>query len=104
MEALRNHVQHRGFPIHGCHYNAKQIGDISRGQRLYTLTPYIDLKKLEDDGKFKSSVREEMKNLGDKIDIKPLVRGYIASIGNIQDKVREVLKDDILLWENNLIT
>ena len=41
-----------------------------------------------------------MENLDNPIDIKPIVRGYISSIGNIHNWVRNSLQDDRKKWEN----
>jgi len=102
--ALRNYVQHRGFPIHGCNYNAVRTEDknSNQGNLLYTVTPYINADKLEEDKGFKEIVLDEIKELGDKIDIKPIVRGFIDSVGNIHQEVRAILNADILLWEKCL--
>lgn len=104
MDSLRNYVQHRGFPISGCTYNSKTIEEdpVDEPSLLYAVTPYLKLDQIRRDNKFKKSVANEMIELGDKIDIKPLVRGFIVSIGNIHDKVRETIKNDVISWENFL--
>jgi hypothetical protein len=97
MSALQNYVQHRSFPIAGCKYVAKKIENIPEGEpdKLYTLMPYLKLDDLKADKKFKQSVAQEMESLGQAIDIKPIIRGYISSIGNIHNWVRKTLKADI---------
>ena len=102
MDALRNFVQHRGFPLSGCKYIAKRINDAddSEPDLLYTIMPYLNLDQIKADKKFKKKVADEMQGLGDVIDMKPIIRGFISSIGNVHQKVRQVLKDDICVWEN----
>ncbi len=104
MEALRNYVQHRGFPLHGCTYNSKRVDAETGfdGKLLYTITPYLSLEKLKKDKKFKKSVLKDFEGADDKIDIKPIIRGFIASIGNIHDRIRGLLKTDIESWERHL--
>ena len=104
MSALRNYVQHRSFPIAGCKYVAKKIENTPEGEpdKLYTLMPYLKLDDLKADKKFKQSVAQEMESLGQAIDIKPIIRGYISSIGNIHNWVRKTLKADIQSWEKCL--
>ena len=106
IEALRNYVQHRGFPLNGCTYNSKKIDTEigANGKLLYTITPYISIKELAEDKKFNKSVLKEIEGTEDKIDIKPIIRSFIASIGNIHDKVRMTMKSDIISWESCLLS
>jgi len=99
LEALRNYVQHRGFPVQSVTYNADRIEDGDRWQTLFSITPYIKTKELEADEKFKKTVLDELKKLGEEVDIKPLIREFVSSIGNVHKKVREILKEDIQEWE-----
>lgn len=104
MEALRNYVQHRGFPLHGCIYASERVdaeNDFD-GNLQYTITPYLSIKKLKEDKKFKISVLKDFEGTEDKIDIKPIIRGFIASIAKIHDTIRGLLKADIDLWERRL--
>lgn len=98
MDALRNYVQHRGYPIHGAAYNSKWVENFDK--LLFSLTPYIVLSDLQEDKKFKASVLEEMKSLGDKIDVKILMRQYIERLGAIHGKARSILKSHVKEWEN----
>jgi hypothetical protein len=93
MEALRNYVQHRGYPIHGVSFSAKWVDD--RKKLMYAVTPYMKVNDLEEDRKFKATVLEELKNLGEKIDIKPMMREYIQGLSKIQSQVRAQLKSRV---------
>jgi hypothetical protein len=104
MEAMRNYVQHRGFPIQRWSYNAKRIEKKDKFQLLFTLTPFIIVEELRGDKKFKKSVIDELEEIGKEIDIKPLVREYIAGIANFHEKVRLVMVKDVLSWEKMLFT
>jgi hypothetical protein len=44
MEALRNYVQHRGFPIHAVTYNSQWVESKSeeKNKLLFSLTPYVN--------------------------------------------------------------
>jgi len=99
MEALRNYVQHRGYPIQGLTYNNRLVGKDPNKRNLFSITPYIQTLKLEKDNKFKKRVQKEIKQLGEKIDLKPLMREYVEALWNIHAKIRELLKSDILEWE-----
>lgn len=104
MEALRNYVQHRGFPIHEWTYMRKRIERQDKDQLLYTLTPFINIRELREDQKFKRSVLTEIEKVGDKIDSKPLVREYISGIADVHNGVRSILSKDISTWENALFS
>jgi hypothetical protein len=99
LEALRNYVQHRGFPIQAISFPTVRVEREVESRILFTLVPYILVNALEDDGKFKRSVLEELKTKGEKIDIRPLVRQYIAGLGEVHDKTRELLEGDRQAWE-----
>lgn len=104
MEALRNYVQHRGFPIHSVTFSWHVI-DIkpeARNKVLFALTPYIKPAELEDDPKFKRAVLKELKAIGDEVDIKPLVRDYVECLSRVQNKAREILRDNVLVWETKV--
>lgn len=100
MEALRNYVQHRGFPVQRCTYNSKRVEDKEHNKVLFSLTPYLDVVKLKEDGKFKKVVLEELETIGEKHDIKPLLREYVSSISSIHEKNRALLAEFTGQWES----
>jgi hypothetical protein len=98
MEKLRNFVQHRGFPVHAVAYNSKWInGEKSKMQ--FAVSPYLRPEDLRADGKFNKSVLGELEALGDKVDIKVLVRDYVEGIWTVHEKIRESLSSRIVSWE-----
>lgn len=99
MEALRNYVQHRGYPVQSLTYNNKLVGKDPNERYLFSITPYIRVQEFEKDNKFKKEVLKEIKLLGEKVDLKPLMREYVEALWNIHAKIRELLKSDILEWE-----
>ncbi|MEK0338137.1 MAG: hypothetical protein QQN41_11955, partial [Nitrosopumilus sp.] len=105
MEALRNYVQHRGFPIHGVKFNSKRtnVDEIEESELLFSITPYIKTKNLESDKKFNKSVAKELKNIGEIVDVKPLIRKFVGGIGHIHNQIRELINDDVKKWEKVLI-
>ena len=99
IEAMRNYVQHRGFPVH-CVNRTSQRVDTEDGLRAkHTVIPKVKVAALAADKKFKSSVLQELQELGEEIDFRPLIREYIESIGRIHLHIRETLQDDIPIWE-----
>jgi hypothetical protein len=111
MEALRNYVQHRGLPVHVLSYNSKRIDENQLEGNIETehsISPMIRLDDLERDGKFKRTVLNELKQLGEnKINLKNNTREYIESLFQIQKFLRDTLNVDVQKWEtiiNNAIS
>lgn len=104
MEAMRNYVQHRGFPIHKWTYNSKRIESNDTVQHLFSITPFIKPDELELDRKFKTAILDELKKIGNELDIKPLLREYVSAIANVHKKLREIIDADIIEWENRLFS
>lgn len=104
MEALRNYVQHRGFPIHTITFAANVVDAEANAKNrvLYTLTPLIRVFDLENDSKFKRTVLEELKLIGSEVDVKPLVREYVECLGNLHGKIRELLHKNVSSWESKI--
>lgn len=104
MKALRNYVQHRGFPIHSIGFPHHRVQHDEKTELLYSVTPYIKISSIEEDKRFKSSILDEMKEIQEqgKIGIKPLIREYIEGIGKIHEKVCNLSIDDINIWEKSI--
>ena len=104
MEALRNYVQHRGFPIHSIIFEAKSVDTETKARNrvLYTLTPFIRAAELEDDSKFKRAVLKELRTMGSDVDIKPLVREYLECLGKVHGKIRELIRRNVSSWEEEI--
>ena len=70
----------------------------------FTAIPKIEVSKLiGKDGKFKSSVLEELNSSGNEHDIMPLIREYIECIGVVHNKAREILMPRVSDWEEIII-
>jgi hypothetical protein len=104
MEALRNYVQHRGFPIHASEYAGKLIDNQDRNRFRFSLGIYTKTSYLREDGKFKKEVLDELEALGGRVDVKPLVRDYVARLARIQEHLRRTIKRELVAWENTIRT
>ncbi len=104
MEALRNYVQHRGFPIHSIMFSGEWLDiDSEADSRLHhSVIPRISVTELASDQKFNQTVLKEMNTAQHKniIDIRPLIREYVEGIGKIHEKIRELTHKDLIDWEN----
>lgn len=101
MEALRNYVQHRGFPIHGETVNSERIEESAFSRIRTVVIPRISVSTLEKDG-FKRAVLNELKSSGETCDIRPMTRQYVASIARINEFVRTQLAASIKAAETLL--
>lgn len=106
MEALRNHVQHRGFPVHvlTVSWQWQDIEDEARQRLHHTVIPSIRVAELVSGGNFKQAVLKEMQIAysDGALDIRPLVRDYILGISMIHERIRELCSSDVVEWENIL--
>lgn len=97
MEALRNYVQHRGLPVHELQYSRDTVKNES------SISPFIKLDTLENDGKFKKAVLTELKEYGkNKINIKNYISEYIESLFKILQFIRQELTKDVEKWEESI--
>ncbi|HYV05409.1 MAG TPA: hypothetical protein VFB82_12525 [Blastocatellia bacterium] len=77
--------------------------DSSGDQIEYTITPSLCVSSLRKEKGFKRSVLDELEAIGDLIDLKPLVRQYMESIGRIHSYVRELLAPGISKWDSTIL-
>lgn len=89
FEALRNHSQHCGFPIHSVSYAHQGEGEQPNSRARLTLSPIADTNELAQNKKFKKSILEEMKLLGQRVDLKPYLREYMRGIARTHYRFRE---------------
>lgn len=98
LSALRNHVQHFGFPIYKISYPGKWMGDNHDEKLRFSLTPHVSVSELKNNKKFKSSVLKEIQD-ENYISIKPVIRDYIGCLSVIHSITRELIIDKREKWE-----
>ena len=103
LKSLRNHIQHCGLPVHYLQFHSNKINIDDEVFHKHTNTPSLVLTHLKDDTQFKKSVIEELEGLGERFDLKPLMREYIDCIGRIHLVVRNILSNDLPQWDSLLI-
>jgi hypothetical protein len=88
-EGLRNHTQHRGFPIGSVRWGG---GGVERKAGikalLRTVEPLIDIVAMRDDPKTKKIVLADLEKLGKDLNARPILRKYISLISMIHHYVR----------------
>ena len=106
MYALRNHSLHAQLPIDGLSFGKTSqsqdgvLGSDTPSRDRTTINPYFLAHDIIKSKKIKAGTREEVKKLGlGKLDMKFLVRSYIAQLSIIHCKVRsetETVLDEAL--------
>ena len=102
MDALRNHVQHRGSPVHGFMLEHKLIERQDENLMLNALTPYVEPGRLKEDGEFKKSVLKEMEAHGEKLDLKALIRDYVEGLSIAHSKIRAGIGQCAQRWDTTI--
>jgi hypothetical protein len=92
MEALRNHVQHRGLPIHFIRQDAQWTSFGEDGSMEFTVDIAARRRYLEEDKKFKKAVLDEV--TGD-VDLKAACRRYVESLSAINEFTRGVVAESV---------
>lgn len=80
MEALRNYVQHRGFPLSSITHNSMVVGGEAAERCEVNVVPGLAVERLKGDANFKSSVLTEIESLGMEPDLLRWTREYLDGI------------------------
>lgn len=89
MEALRNHVQHSGLPVHIISYDSARIPGSSDDYNQFTVIPQSRVKKLAENSSFKKTILTELQEKGEEIDLRPAVREYVECFAQLHTHIRE---------------
>lgn len=92
MEALRNHVQHRGLPVHWTQQSSRWNSLEDDGLMEFNIELATKRFYLEENPYFKKEVLLE---LDEKTDLKSSTRSYIESISNVQESVRDIIAESV---------
>ena len=89
MEALRNHAQHCGLPIHSTQYNSAWVEGGESGMLGHSVATHVNLDILRRNKDFKRSVIEDVTE--DRLHAEPLVRDYLEGLSAVHVGTREKL-------------
>jgi hypothetical protein len=100
MEALRNHIQHRGFPIGSISYPSEWQGDgnVERARLRSRVAATLDITGLQDNPKFKPVVLKELEAAGTPSDATGFLREYLEKLSGVHEQVRK-LSTEIETWQ-----
>ncbi len=100
---LRGYMQHRGSAVHMFSSRRTWV-DRPDGRRVhvFSFAPQVNVRRLQEDTKFKRSVMAELETggrtttTGDRFhDLRPFVREYTSALGRVHLKVRELIAKDV---------
>lgn len=104
MEALRNHTQHHGVPVHIIGYPS-QIDDIDDSESgiSFRAVPYTRYSEIVENKKIKLEILDELSDYSqdDRIDIRPFIRSYVECLGKIHINLRNNSMEDVNIWDQN---
>lgn len=92
MEALRNHVQHSGIPVHLVSTKREWTSFEENGLLEFSLYFAAQRNELASDNGFKKQVLEEMP---EQVDLKLASRIYIEAISSIHTHVRALIETEV---------
>lgn len=88
MDALRNHVQHRGAPVHLTRLGADWTSSPEKSLLEFSMDLVSQRSVLEQDDIVPKRILAEV---SEEINLKATTRGYVDSISNIHDSVRKII-------------
>lgn len=99
LEALRNYLQHRGFPVHYLSFNTEAEGTGDARLLAYTIIPKISTAEVQKDGKVKPEVLRELLQQGRLVSLTPLVRDYVEGIAGVHSVLQNGIQESASIWE-----
>jgi len=92
MEALRNHVQHRGMAVHGVTMPSRWTSCAEQEFLEHSVSIYALRESLAQDKKFKKSVLIE---LPERVDLLAAARRYVESLSTINEFARDRISESV---------
>lgn len=88
---IRNHVQHCGLPVHSFTLGGSWLD--TRDACRHNAIPYISVAELAKDNSFNKKILQEIQDMGERIDLRLLIRENMSAFGRIHKCVRALTKD-----------
>jgi len=99
VKALRNFVQHRGFPVHAVTYHSERIEHPAGNKLRFAVSPFLHPNELREDGGFKKAVLKELEVFGEKVDLKVLLRDYVEGLAAVHDDISQYIGPKAKVWD-----
>lgn len=103
LEGLRNYIQHFGHGVHIFTHDSKWVetdfGEAIKNNSILSLEVHI----LEQAKIVKKCIANELKEIGQIVDLRPHIRNYVALIGQIHLDFKEEFKSKIEEFDKKII-
>lgn len=101
MEAVRNLLQHRSFPIAKIYWSTKEERRKETTLFHNRFSAHMSVSELVQDGQLKRSVLDELARSGrEEIDVGPLIREYVEGLSFVHHEFRRATEADIVPWQS----
>lgn len=97
LYALRNHVQHSGLPVQSFTMSGAWVD--GRAACSHSAVPFLSVTELDKDKSIKKDIIKELKEIGDKIDLRLLVRQNMSAFSTVHKFVRELIETQTKTWD-----
>ncbi len=88
---IRNHVQHCGLPVHSFTLGGSWLD--TREACRHNAIPYVSVEELVKDGSFNKRILNELRGVGERVDLRLLVRENMSAFGRIHKCVRALTQE-----------
>ncbi|MCM3903941.1 MAG: hypothetical protein ND866_19745 [Pyrinomonadaceae bacterium] len=68
------------------------------------MVPLIDMREIQEDPKFDRQVVNLLRSKDEKIDVRPLIRDYLAALGGIHERMRGRWNPYLNKWEMSIVS
>ena len=102
MEAIRNYAQHRGLAVERIACRERNVKSPDAPMWEISIVPELSSAQLASDSKFKKSVAQQMSDRGEFLDLRPIVREYVAGLSEIHRMFRGIIDQRFTLAVNRL--
>jgi hypothetical protein len=101
-EAIRNYAQHRGLAVERIACRERNVKSPDSPLWEISIVPELSSAGLASDPKFKKSVAQEMLDRGEFLDLRPIVREYVAGLSEIHRMFRGTIDQRFTLAINRI--
>ena len=89
MYALRNFAQHSGLPVHGI-----ELGrPVTSADVNVAVSLHIRPAFLKERGGYKAETLKELLELGDRVELLPLIFDFVKALWRVHSRIRDIIDD-----------
>lgn len=103
IDGIRNYAQHRGFVAQWYSWRWWTTDLKPQAKTAVAVHPKIVTEDLLRDKQVKASLRNQLRELDDTIDLAPHVRSYVQSLSGIHRQVRLAIEPQLDEWEERVV-